>query len=84
VSAQLQAAATARAAAQATAQPQATSNEALPRDRVVTMHRTTHTPSGLQEALRSSGKGSWKFALLPLGLGLLILIVMLAIAFSSR
>jgi hypothetical protein len=68
----------------ATAPHQATSNENAPRDRIVTMRRTTHTSSGLQDALRSSSKGSWKFALLPLGFAVLILIVMLAVAFSSR
>lgn len=50
----------------------------------MTMPRTTHSASGLQEALRSAGKGSWKLALVPLGLGLLILIAMVAVAFSSH
>jgi len=57
---------------------------AVTEDKVVTMRRLTHTASGLQEALRSSGKGSWKFTLLPLGFGALILVVMIALALSSR
>lgn len=42
----------------------------------MTMPKITHTPSGLQDALRSSDKGSWKFVLLPLGFAAVAVIFM--------
>jgi hypothetical protein len=71
--------------ARATAPTHPTSHDAIvTRDKVVTMPRMIHTTSGLQDALRSSGKGSWKFTLVPLGFAALILIAMLVVALSSH
>jgi hypothetical protein len=78
VSAPLHAVATARA----TAQPPLTSQEAASPDRIVTMHKPTHTGQTLQDAgLRNS---SWTSALLPLGFAVFVLLLIVSIAVLFR
>lgn len=81
VSAKAQAQATARATVLT---DEITLEKAKPQDRNLPMQRVTHTPGGLQDALRSSSKGSWKFALFPLGFAALILLLTLAFGLFVR